>query len=118
MRIARHGLGAAFIALLASLAVSGPALAETNKEWCEANNGTWKGATGKDGTVSTSAGICSFGLVAQGSDQTSRARAKLACTNVGGRVSDSGGRQMCSVSSANLARARVSAEFRASTSAR
>lgn len=105
--IGSAGLIAGFT-LLASLAVSSPASAESNQMWCEFNGGTWRGVN--DDSISK--GICSFTLVASDPGPPALARSRRACTNVGGTVSEVGGKQICAVSSANVARVKASAEFR------
>ena len=114
MKLATYTIGLAGITLLASLAVSSPALAESNQMWCEFNGGTWNGVNGD----SISKGICSFPMVASDPGPVARARSRVACTNVGGTVSEIGGKLICAVSSANVARVKASAEFRSLTSKR
>lgn len=118
MKMIGSAIGLAGLALLALLAVSGPASAETSQQWCEFSGGTWRGFVLSDGSSSTSKGICSFTMVVRDPGPVARARARAACTNVGGTLSETGGKQICAVSSANSARVKASADFRSATSRR
>lgn len=85
---------------LAILAIPASAFADTNKEWCEAHGGTWKGPNETDG-------ICACEMAAN-----PNLHAAKVCEFVGGQTVTHGGISQCALSSQQIGRARSSSAFR------
>lgn len=115
MNLGAKYIGLAGLCLLGSLAVASPALAETMRASCLESGGDWHGQALPGGEVSDNLGTCTYLMIVSDPGLDARARAQRLCTNVGGRVSQRGGKQFCSVSGANIGRVNASAEFRSAT---
>jgi hypothetical protein len=93
-----RGLAKGVAISIAILAVPVAAYADTNKEWCVGQGGTWKGADDNHG-------ICSCEMV-------SNVKGPKICESVGGQTITHGGISQCAVSSERISQARQSSAFK------